>query len=95
MCGDNGNFQRDNPVQKWTNELKTRSVNQLLQIDVGVPWNQKKWLMVALAKSQYESIDYRYVPPWMLAFTGLRVKAWRIKSSTGHDEKEDSLKANN
>ena len=63
MCGDNGNFQRDNPVQKWTNELKTRSVNQLLQIDVGVPWNQKKWLMVALAKSQYESIDYRYVPP--------------------------------
>jgi len=27
--------------------------------------------------------------------TGLRVKAWRNKSSTGHDEKEDSLEANN
>ena len=33
------NFQRDTSVQKWSNELKTRSVNQVLQIDVGLPWN--------------------------------------------------------
>ena len=26
--------------------------------------------------------------------TGLRVRVWRIKPSTGHDEKEDSLSAN-
>ena len=32
-------FQRDTSIQKWSNELKTRSVNQVLQIDVGLPWN--------------------------------------------------------
>ena len=52
--------------------------------------------MVALAKVYQEQIGkHRYVPPWQLAVTGLRVKVWRNKPSTGHDKKENSLEANN
>ena len=48
-----------------------------------------------LAKNHLQYGDYRYDPPWVLALTGLRVEVWRSKSSTGHDEKDDSLEANN
>ena len=49
-------------MKKRSNELKTRSVNQLLEIDEGVPWNQKKWSMVALAKRYLKHDNDRYVP---------------------------------
>ena len=81
-------------MKKRSNELKTRSVNQLLEIDEGVPWNQKKWSMVALAKGWAKnSIIGTFLND--ACITGRRVKVWRHKPSTGHDEKEEGLEANN
>ena len=50
--------------------------------------------MVALAKNHPNKMIIGTILP-DACITGLRVKVWRNKPSTGHDEKEDGLEANN
>ena len=50
-------------VKKRSNELETRSVNQVLELSEDPLESNRFQLMVALAKGYGESLNHRYVPP--------------------------------